>query len=629
MRGGEAEESADAAPRRGQRPRKTYPWYLVIWLTGVDYFSTLGYQPGIALLAAGALSPLATAVLVLVTLACALPVYAQVAGRSFVGQGSIALLENLLPGWSGRIFVLVLLGFAATDFVITMTLSAADAATHAVNNPFLSRFVHGQHFWLTILLLALLAMVFLKGFREAIDLASAVCVPYLLLNVVVLGRAFFEVLSRPELLGHWRRALDAHGNWTTLLALSALVFPKLALGLSGFETGVSVMPLIRGEDADEANPRPDGRIGNTRRLLATAAVIMSVMLTASSFVTAVLIPPEAYREGGPASGRAIAYLAHQLLGNGFGSLYDFSTILILWFAGASAMAGLLHLIPRYLPRVGLAPAWTAWTRPLVLVLFGCDLVVTVVFRASVEGQGGAYATGVLVLMLSAAFAASLTLWHEGRRLLSFYCFLVTAVFLYTTLANIVERPDGIIIATFFILFILAVSVISRYVRATELRITEVQYTDQDSRRITESLCCHKVNLVAAYSLDENVLRAKEAQVRRYYRVEGPLAFVHVTLIDNRSEFLGPVCLRVRRTGPNYCIEVTQAVAIANTIAYLGEKLQPISIVVGLSRQKMMIQAIRYFLFGEGETGLMLYTILLRRWREAPAEGRPLVFLMSD
>ena len=127
----------------------------------------------------GRVAPIATVILVLVTLLGALPVYAQVAGRCYAGQGSIAMLENLLAGWKGKLLVLVLLGFAATDFVITMTLSAADAAKHAVENPFLQPVARRAPGPGDAAILAVLAAVFLKGFREAIGLAAAVAVPYL------------------------------------------------------------------------------------------------------------------------------------------------------------------------------------------------------------------------------------------------------------------------------------------------------------------------------------------------------------------------------------------------------------------------------------------------------------------
>src|SRR5215813_11729535 len=158
-------------------PKETHPWYVVLWLTGVDYFSTLGYQPGIALLAAGALAVPATAVLIVVTLIGAVPIYAAVAKRSYAGQGSIALLENLFTGWTSKILVLVLLGFAATDFVITMTLSAADAARHAIANPFLHRTLGEHQVLVTLAILTVLAVVFLRGFREAIGLATAAALP--------------------------------------------------------------------------------------------------------------------------------------------------------------------------------------------------------------------------------------------------------------------------------------------------------------------------------------------------------------------------------------------------------------------------------------------------------------------
>jgi len=622
--------SADGGLDDETKRHAGHPWYLVLWLTGVDYFSTLGYQPGIALLAAGALSPLATALLIGVTLLGALPVYAQVAARSYAGQGSIAMLEHLLSGWRAKGFVLVLLGFAATDYVITITLSAADTAQHALENPYLHPWLGEARVGVTIGFLFLLALVFLRGFVEAIGLAATVAIPYLVLNAVVLSRGLVEIARRPELISQWRVSLAAHGDWTALLLASAIIFPKLALGMSGFETGVSVMPLVSG-GAEQDAVVPRGRIAATRKLLAAAALIMSVLLLASSFVT-LLIPEHEYRIGGPASGRAIAYLAHGLLGNAFGTVYDFATIAILWFAGASAMAGLLNLIPRYLPRFGMAPQWVVYRRPLVLVLFAIAVLVTLFFGARVEAQAGAYATGVLALILSAAVAVALALWRESRstRALSLYFWLVSGVFLFTLIDNVIERPDGIIIASCFIFCVLAFSGVSRWRRSTELRVAELTSADELSSRLWPYLVGKKVNLVPIRTMSAESIARKTAEIRKYSAVPGPLAFVHVRLLDNRSDFLAPLRLRLRKEGEDFLIEVSGAVAIANTIAYLSEMIDPISIFIGLSRQHPMTQAFRYLLLGEGETGLMLYTVLVRYWESTPEEDvRPLIFLISD
>jgi hypothetical protein len=613
----------------------THPWWKVIWLTGVDYFSTLGYQPGIALLAAGAVAPIATVILVLVTLLGALPVYAQVAGRSYAGQGSIAMLENLLEGWKGKVLVLVLLGFAATDFVITMTLSAADAAKHAIENPFLHGVLGEHQVLVTLAILAVLGAVFLKGFKQAIGLAATAALPYLALNLVVLGRGTWEVMTHPTLLANWRAAQAAKGDLSLLIAGALLVFPKLALGLSGFETSVSVMPLIDGGEADRGHsPRtagaPRGRVANTRKLLLAAAAIMSVMLILSSFVTTLLIGPLDYQEGGKASGRAIAFLAHRYLGPSFGTVYDLSTILILGLAGASAMAGLLHLIPRYLPRFGMAPRWAALSRPLILVLFAVDVVVTLVFGADVEAQSGAYATGVLVLILSAALAATLALWRERRRGLAVYTGILFLVFAYTLADNCLERPDGLIIGSIFTLLLMLASGLSRSIRSVELRIPHGFFADDESWRMGPELRGKKVHLVPIGRSTAEARGKKRAEIAGHYNVRGPFLFLHVTLLDNRSEFSAPLKVTLRKEGADYVGEVTGAIAIANTIAYVSEAIDPISIFLTLTRRDLMAQAVRYLLFGEGETGLMVYTILLRYWDWTSEEDvRPLIFLMSD
>jgi hypothetical protein len=613
----------------------THPWWKVIWLTGVDYFSTLGYQPGIALLAAGAVAPIATVILVLVTMLGALPVYAQVAGRSYAGQGSIALLENLLAGWKGKALVLVLLGFAATDFVITMTLSAADAAKHAIENPFFHGTLGEHEILVTLALLVVLAIVFLRGFAEAIGLATAAALPYLVLNVIVLGRGAFEVLTHPALVANWRAALATKGDPSLIIAGAVLVFPKLALGLSGFETGVSVMPLIDGGERDKGRHArtddvPRGRVTNTRKLLLAAAAIMSVLLIASSVITTLLIEPADYQEGGKAAGRAIAFLAHRYLGRAFGTIYDLSTILILGLAGASAMAGLLHLIPRYLPRYGMAPRWAALSRPLVLVLLAVAVIITLIFRADVEAQSGAYATGVLVLILSAALAATLALWRERRHALALYCGFLTLVFAYTLADNCFERPDGLIIGSVFTLLLMLVCAVSRSMRSMEIRIPYGFFVNVESWTLGPEVRGKRVHLVPIRTSSADQRRRKKAEMLRHFNVDGPFLFLHVNLVDNRSEFSAPLDVDLWKEDGDYVAEVYGAVAIANTIAYVSECIDPISVFISLTRRGLMGQAFRYLLFGEGETGLLVYAILLRYWEWTLEEDvRPMIFLMSD
>ncbi|MEU8111762.1 amino acid transporter [Micromonospora sp. NPDC048947] len=511
-----------------------HPWWKVMCLTGVDYFSTLGYQPGIAALAAGALSPVATVVLVLVTLLGALPVYRRVAVESPHGEGSIAMLVRLLSYWPGKLLVLVLLGFAATDFIITITLSAADATAHIDENPFWPSGLKGHEVLVTLLLLSLLGAVFLKGFAEAIGIAVVLVAVYLTLNAVVVADALWRVVTHPSAVGDWTTALTTgHGDPWLVVGLSLLVFPKLALGLSGFETGVAVMPSVRG-DPQDSEAQPLGRIRGARRLLTTAAVIMSVFLITSSVTTTVLIPPEAFQPGGPANGRALAYLAHAHLGEVFGTIYDLSTIGILWFAGASAMAGLLNLVPRYLPRYGMAPTWARAVRPLVLVFTAVAFLITIIFEASVDAQGGAYATGVLVLITSAATAVTLAALRQRQRGRTIAFGVIAVIFVYTTLANVVERPSGVKIAGCFIGGIVLVSALSRLRRAYELRVDHVEL-DHAAARMIDERAGRRIRLIAHEPdrRDEAEYHAKLAQTmaNNEFPDDSDVIFVEVTVTD--------------------------------------------------------------------------------------------------
>lgn len=582
-----------------------HPWWRVMCLTGVDYFSTLGYQPGIAFLAAGVLSPIATLVLVLVTLFAALPLYQRVAKASPNGQGSIAMLERLFPEWSGKVFVLVLLGFATTDFVITMTLSAADAAAHFVHNPFAPHWLSSQML-VTLLLLAILAAIFLKGFKEAIGIAVLLVAAYLVLNAVVTLRAGYEVLHHPALIAHWKSALfTQHPNWWAMAGVSLLLFPRLALGLSGFETGVAVMPLIKGETLDE-------RIRNTQKLLATAAGIMSIFLIATSFVSTVLIPPAAFADGGEANGRAMAYLAHLYLGNAFGSVYDVSTILILAFAGASAMAGLLNLIPRYLPRFGMAPEWARASRPLVLVFMAVAFFVTWAFHANVDAQGGAYATGVLVLITSAACAVTIAAWGSGARWI--YLF-ITLIFVYTTLMNIHERPEGLKISCIFIACILFVSFVSRATRSTELRVTGVTL-DPVAADIIRSAGAEPLRVIPRRPkpITPEDLDRIDKLVRSVQGLppNAKIVFLQVERTD-ASEFSESLSVHGERI-QNHCLLTARSPIVANSIAALlmhVEKLtgQVPHIYFKWKEGNPVANIFRFLFLGEGDAAPLTHEVL--------------------
>ncbi|WP_411089524.1 amino acid transporter [Streptomyces sp. 061-3] len=595
-----------------------HSWWRVMCLTGVDYFSTLGYQPGIAALAAGLLSPLATLVLIALTLLGALPVYRRVAKESPHGEGSIAMLERLLPWWAGKLFVLVLLGFAATDFMITITLSAADASAHVVENPFAPSWMHGENVWITLVLVTALAAVFLKGFREAIGIAVVLVATYLFLNVVVLATSAWEILTHPVRIGDWTDAMTLeHSSPLAMVGVALLVFPKLALGMSGFETGVAVMPQVRG-DATDTYEKPAGRIRGTRKLLTTAAVIMSCFLLLSSLATTILIPQDEFRSGGAANGRALAYLAHEHLGEAFGTVYDVSTIAILWFAGASALAGLLNLVPRYLPRYGMAPEWTRAVRPLVLVFMAIAVFITVWFNADVDDQSGAYATGVLVLMLSASFASTVAVHRRGHRWGAAGFGAITAVFAYTLITNVVERPDGIKIASLFILAILLTSSASRVHRAFELRAAAVTFDEDAVRLIDEASAAGPLRIIANEPQEHSTVayRAKEYSQREQTHIPDgrPVLFLEVFIQDS-SDFTAAVAVHGDEKHGVRRLRMESAV-VPNTIAAVLLELRNRTGEVphayfNWTEGHPVSQLLRFLVFGEGEVAPVTREVLRR------------------
>jgi hypothetical protein len=378
-------------------------------------------------------------------------------------------------------------------------------------------------------------------------------------------------------------------------------------------------------------------------------------------VVACVVPPEALTKAGPdgedragvedkdlkAKDRTLAYLAHgentgpdgepmkllPFFGEWFGTAYDLSTVVILWFAGASAMAGLLNLVPQYLPRYGMAPEWARATRPLVILFTVINLVVTLIFKANVDAQSAAYATGVLVLMTSAGVASVVDLWHRrqgpwyGR--LSWGFLLITLVFVYTTIANVYEKPDGIKIAGFFICAILVTSFLSRWARSRELRFAGFKIPDAESRLMWDTIRAFELSVLVPHRPGRRSLASKEVQIRREHRIPRDLiiVFVEVQLAD-ASDFVNEPTLRVSQEEGRYVVKITGASSVAHTLAALALEMakvgRPPEVHFGWTDDSPVSGTLGFLLFGEGNVPWLVRDLIRRA--EPDDAKRPIIIV---
>jgi hypothetical protein len=319
-------------------------------------------------------------------------------------------------------------------------------------------------------------------------------------------------------------------------------------------------------------------------------------------------------------------LAHKYLGEIFGTIYDVSTIFILWFAGASAMAGLLNIVPRYLPRYGMAPEWARATRPLVLIFIAIAFTVTILFEADVDAQGGAYATGVLVLMSSAAVAVTLSVWRTGWQRWAFL--LITLVFIYTTVVNMIERPEGLHIASLFIVAIVFTSLLSRILRSTELRVEKIEI-DEPAQAFINEVSSGTIHVIANQpdSRDELEYRLKEAEQRKdNFIPSGTTVLFFEVYVDDASEFSDT--LRIKGVNVSgYRVLRAESTAVPNAIAAFLLHLRNTTgkaphIYFDWTEGNPFTHLLKYIAFGEGYTAPVTREIL--RQAEPDLQRRPTV-----
>lgn len=651
-------------------------WPAIMCVVGLDYLSTLGYVPSIAYDAAGPLAPLTMAGLGVITVLGALPVYLYLAGRSPNGQGALALLERLIPGWHGKLLILVLLGFAATDLIFTRTFSAADAAVHALHcpeaswqealdhlsnhweqgRPGMPRFVRNltatwshRQLVVTMLLLGIgltVSIVFRKGFKKRfVQIAVATAAIYFTLNALLVCFGIAFLLERPELIEAWWQQVP-HAEREVYGAASALsYFPKVALGLSGFEMTMLLMPLVRGRPDDDPD-RPRGRIRNTRKLLAVSALLMSIALLAATFVTTVLIPAQALRTDGLAQNRALAYLAHggmlaglpageriaPFAGLTFGVIYDLSTIAILCLAGVSVSLCLVEYVPPYLHRLGMEFEWVRKIGALIYVFTALKVLITFYYHANVDQQRSAYTASVLVIFSASTFAVCLDIWkrRDARGYLlriPIWFGAVLLVFLLSTADTIWTQPGGAALSLWFILFVLVSSILTRFYRSTELRFKGFEFADEATRQDYEKLKTADFPILVPHRPGQQTIEEKEVEIRARHRLgnEVPLVFIIAELGDASDFFLRPR-LSISRENGRVIIHVRHCASLAHVLTAIAIDMSRFGVApeihFGWSAENPITANLNFVLFGHGNVPWMVYTLL--RQSDLPDSQRPRV-----
>src|SRR6478735_6646388 len=253
---------------------------------------------------------------------------------------------------------------------------------------------------------------------------------------------------------------------------------------------------------------------------------------------------------------------------------------LCWLTSTSAMAGMLNLIPRYLPRYGMSPEWAGAVRPLVLILTGTAFLITWIFDASVDAQGGAYATGVLVLFTSAAVAVTLAARRSGQR---------TRMYGFAAVALVFE------------------------LRATEIDFdAPSQVFVRDCARRTIRLVAHQTEHREAEEYVEKI-----RQLRRDHDLpsDPDVVFVEVTVVD-ASDFEGRLHVRGEVLHQRYRVMTVTAPSVPNALAALALRIRDDSgaiphIYFAWTEGNPLQQFLRFLLFGQGEVAPVTREVLRR------------------